>query len=1484
MEKNTTFRFTPKFYTLKYIFTFISVLITLVSFGQTNSFWSVRQQKIKSDETWSVQPLHYTSLHLDFDDIFKKLTDLPEGQKMQINIPNPEGDFDLFQIEAANIFEENLQKKFKNFRSFYGSHMSRKAEKIALSLSPFGCHVMVIKQNGEQYYIDPIFLNQPSENVVYYKKDLQKKVAKQFFCKLPDISETETPDNIENVKNVESSERTGDCRLRTYRLALACTGEYANFHGGTIEKVMAAYNVAVTRLNMVYRKEIGIFMRLVENTDQLIFLNAGTDPYSNNNTGNMLNQNQTTVDNIIGRNNYDIGHVFGTGDGGIASLGSVCNNNRKAQGVTGRPSPVGDAFFIDYVAHEMGHQFRANHTQNNSCQRNSATAMEPGSASTIMGYAGICAPDVQNNSNDYFHAISLSEMSGFILSQNNCGVVENLGNNRPELTLDKTNYTIPVSTPFVLNGSATDNDDDEITYTWEQMNNETALMPPRATNTVGPMFRSISPSVHSSRYFPDLTGKYGQWEMLPSVTRSMLFRGTVRDNSDLGGCTDEANVTIQTNNSSGPFNVTLPSLDNVTWETGGMGTVLWNVANTDKAPVNCLLVNIYLSVDGGLTYPYLLAENIPNTGSYMVTVPNLPTNKAKVMVKASDNVFFDTSNFPFTIKNSIVITYENKKQEICQTNAIFPFEVKSLDNNANHRITFELLEAPTGITVTFPDTITQLPFSGQIEVSSNFTFDTGELMFVFNVSNPPYQFKDTLYIYSNGPLESTRFFLAQPANGTSFPLGTQMVLCSWNEVLNGKYLVQISTSPNFIDSLTSTFMPVEPELIYNTDNNLYFLRGKVLSDCGETPWSDTYIFSTDGKLKYTKPLLRNNHLIVDKNQQKNISNLNIDIDYEVNRSFTFRLLSVPTQGMITKTINSTTDTLQTGDTFTLEDIYANNVFYTHQGGSLTDDFLPLFIDNEEDRSAPFILFINILQNDQFQAQAELISDIRCHGENGFIKLWVNGGTPPYRYNIFGENQFIELPDDPIELPEGQYLFIVTDSLNNKYITNRVAVKQPSKLTNQTTTSFYDLNILSSGGAGFSRTYSINGILNDTPKVTNVPNGTYITGVTDFNQCTTYDTIEVNIAPLSIDSLIYADSLLCADDITKVNLTISGGFSPYKITVDSLNTDIHLIYLRAGSYDLQITDAGGKIIGQNIVISSNPPLTNQVTVDRREVSWLTTGGVGPYTYSLDGNSFFSFDFLQDLSNGNYSLLVRDSVGCEITSDFTVNILESVNLNIEPIKCFGDKSSIRIQPENGTPPFYFGLNKNQMDTIPEFKDITAGAYTIYVADAAGDSLEQNINISQPDSLSLSFSVNLDTLILLPSGGIPPYEFSVDNGFTFLPSGTFTGVPKGSYFVLVKDKNGCLADATVEITYSSVNQYAQDKKPVIYPNPSSDFIRISNFESDFSKKQIYFTDVLGQKITIPNNEDQNTWDIKDLSPGMYYMNIKDSLNTFRLSFIKI
>ena len=308
--------------------------------------------------------------------------DAPENI-VTIDLPMPDGQFERFQIFNAPIMHPDLAAKYPGIQTYAGVGLDDPSATIRLDVTPNGFHGMILSARHSTVYIDPYSQSDTQHYITYHQKDFGNP-GKNFECHVQE----KAPINID-FSNAESLQ--GDCQLRTYNLALACTGEYAQFHGGTVNSVMAAFNTTMNRVNGIYEKDLNILMVLVANNDQLIFLNAGTDPYDNNNAGAMLGQNQTTCDNVIGFNNYDIGHVFSTGGGGLASLNSPCNS-WKAQGVTGTNNPVGDPFDVDYVAHELGHQFGANHTFNNSCSnnRNNSTAMEPGSGSTIMAYAGIC--------------------------------------------------------------------------------------------------------------------------------------------------------------------------------------------------------------------------------------------------------------------------------------------------------------------------------------------------------------------------------------------------------------------------------------------------------------------------------------------------------------------------------------------------------------------------------------------------------------------------------------------------------------------------------------------------------------------------------------------------------------------------------------------------------------------------------------------------------------------------------------------------------------------------------------------------------------------------------------------------------------------------------------------------------------------------------------------------------------------------------------
>ena len=585
-----------------------------------------------------------------------------------IEFPTSNGEIQKFRVYEASVLDALLQAQYPTIRSYTAQGIDDPSAIARFSYSDSGLNVMISSANYGTIYIDP-YTKDLNQYISYATNSLPED-SRSFECLVQDTLQDEV---------VLSPLNADDGKLRTYRLALACTGEYAQYHlnnqgipsSATDEvkkaAVLTAMNTAMTRINGVFEKEIALTMVIIANNTEIIFLNAGSDPYTNNNGGAMLGQNQSTINSIIGAANYDIGHVFSTGGGGIASLGSVCGSS-KAQGVTGLPQPIGDNFYINYVAHEMGHQYRANHTQNNSCNRNNATSMEPGSASTIMGYAGICSPNVQNNSDAYFHAISIQEMWGFIsiLGGSACPVETDTGNAPP--TADAgLDYTIPRTTPFILKGIATDPDtEDVLSHNWEQMNPQIGTMPPQNTSAFGPMFRSENSLISPNRYMPKLsTVLNGQtqttWEVVPSVSRTMKFRYTVRDNVAGGSSSASDDTVITVDGDSGPFVVTSQNTS-TTWSPQSNETITWDVAGTDVAPVDSPNVDILFSTNGGQTYDVVIAEDIPNNGSAAISAPNLNTTSGRFMIISSNNIFYDINGGVITIEGVLALdenSFEN---------------------------------------------------------------------------------------------------------------------------------------------------------------------------------------------------------------------------------------------------------------------------------------------------------------------------------------------------------------------------------------------------------------------------------------------------------------------------------------------------------------------------------------------------------------------------------------------------------------------------------------------------------------------------------------------------------------------------------------------------------------------------------------------------------------------------------------------------------
>lgn len=672
---------------------YLGIFIISVSSGKAQDFFTViSERSIKADpKNRTVQPekaLTYTLDVAGMKNYFNTVPELKDSDRKDnapvIVLPMPDGTKAKFRIWKSSVMAPELAGQFPQIVTFTGQGIDDKYATIKLDFTELGFHAQIKSAVAGDTYIDPYAKQDINNYIIYRKSDLIDKNPRT--CGVKD--EDDSPLGKKNAqKTVSPSVGT---QIRVFRLAVACTGEYAVAATGsaapTVAQTLSAIVTSVNRVNGVYEQEVASRLVLVANETNVVFTNATSDPFTgNNDAGTLINESQTQIDLLIGNANYDIGHTFSTGGGGLAGLGVICNSTNKGRGITGSPNPVGDPYDIDYVAHEVGHQFGGPHTFNattGSCgggNRSAANAVEPGSGITIMAYAGICGStnNLAANSIPTFHTKSFQSITAKVQSTT-CQVTIPSNNFAPTVNAGG-DYTIPLNTPFRLEGSASDIDNNPLTYSWEQ-NDVGPAGDWNAPTGNAPLFRSYVPVTVPYRYFPKLTdvinGTVSKGEVKPTYARTMEFRLTVRDNN--AGCAgvsnDDAIITVDGN--SGPFTVTAPTTA-VNWAGNSTQTITWNVANTTAFPVNAATVNIYLSTDGGLTYPTLLLGSTPNDGSETVTIPNVNTTQARIMVAAETNVFYNINPINFTITQTLGVNEASANKDVF---VVYPNPSKGLLN------------------------------------------------------------------------------------------------------------------------------------------------------------------------------------------------------------------------------------------------------------------------------------------------------------------------------------------------------------------------------------------------------------------------------------------------------------------------------------------------------------------------------------------------------------------------------------------------------------------------------------------------------------------------------------------------------------------------------------------------------------------------------------------------------------------------------------
>ena len=857
---------------IKNFFT-LTILIIVNSALTAQSFWKKTDEsnfQLRSGDERNIVPNKYKTFSLDMEGLKGYLKSAPletdvnrKSKELVLEIPMASGKIEKFKVFESPVMQPGISARYPEIKTYKAYQITNKSTQMRFSVSPNGFHAAIHEADGEKY-IDP-YSNKNLENyIVYDVKDDQPDLYKGVD--LCGVSEEGRPSNGQFMPNMRSA---GEVELRVYKVAMACTGSWGA-RRGTVAACLADMNTMLNRMNLMYEKDMAMRFVLIDNNDRLIFTDPATDRYEEPNAGfTILPQNTAIINSIVLANTYDVGHVLATCTdiGGVAQGGSACQSNKGA-GVTCHNNESLNSIVTRVMAHEIGHQFDASHTWNicsaYATQRAPNVAFEPGSGTTVMSYAGACGTDnVAGDNDDYFHIGSVVQMTSKTTSGGNayaCAEKIPTGNYFPELTIPQSGFFIPISTPFELKGSGTDQDGDQLTYVWEQydIGEEVAL---GTNSTTAPLFRSYKPSANGRvRFLPILSnlvaGRYSERaEVLPSITRDLTFRLTARDNNVLGGGVVSEELKFKVTEQAGPFELTYPKF--TTAFTGGERVdVTWNVTNTDKAPINCKFVNIFVSFNSTLRDDDVnlvpVALNVPNDGLQTVYVPNRESFFVRFVIKAVDNIFLTTGTQASRINLATTPTLYVEapfRVTACQPQVAAAEFTTTGYAGLTGQVSFDIISTlPDGATATFskPSVATGestiLTFNVDNTVG-NITQDVEVRAIVAGVDT--FVRTITLNIIGGNISNVAKLNPAPNADGVG-----ALPRYNWKSKVDAlSYEIEVATSPDFSTASLVTSAEVSDTSLLSSiileKATVYYWRVRGINDCRSGDWSIVDAFITE---------------------------------------------------------------------------------------------------------------------------------------------------------------------------------------------------------------------------------------------------------------------------------------------------------------------------------------------------------------------------------------------------------------------------------------------------------------------------------------------------------------------------------------------------------------------------------------------------------------------------------------------------------------